>query len=502
MLADALDEGDVLDDDVRGRSDIEDEDGSRATEEFPSAGSWTGPARRALVLDELAGSTSRSVSGRRTGCGGLARCRYGAGCPREELVSVTWLPLTLASVGLTGVVLALMSEPMQRRLPVSEPMVALVLGVLVGPAVLGLVSISDPVRDIVLLEGSRVLLAASVMAAALRFPTSSLVDLVRPTVLLLVVVMPVAALVSGAVALAVGLPVGLALLAGACLAPTDPVLAASVVTGDPARRTLPERVRAVLTVESGANDGFGIVLVGVMVAVVMPADSPMAAVGLLAWEIGVGVLVGGALGWAAGQGLSWAMEHHDLGEGPKLVFTLLLALCVLGVALLVGAAGVLAVFVAGLAYNRSVPGDARDQQEAVDEGVNRYAVIPLFALLGAVLPWADWRELGWGTGVFMLGILLLRRFPVVLALGAPLGVARHQAAFMGAFGPMGVSALFYLAHARHEGVQDPAFFAVVTLAVTVSVLAFGLTAAPARQRYAARHGHEGVSSSRGHGRSS
>ncbi len=60
---------------------------------------------------------------------------------------MTWLPLTLAVVGLTGLTLALISEPMQRRLPVTEPLVALVLGVLAGPAVLGLVTVEDHVRD-------------------------------------------------------------------------------------------------------------------------------------------------------------------------------------------------------------------------------------------------------------------------------------------------------------------------------------------------------------------
>ncbi len=404
---------------------------------------------------------------------------------------MAWLPLTLATVGLTGVVLALVSEPMQRRLPVTEPLVALLLGVVAGPAVLGLVSIEPQLRDTLLLEGSRVLLAASVMAAALRFPARGLTGLVRPTLVLLLVVMPLAALVSGVAALAMGLPVGVALLVGTCLAPTDPVLAASVVTGGPAQRTLPQRVRALLTLESGANDGLGIVLVGLMVAVVLPADGPASAAALLVWEVTAGVLIGVVLGAAAGAGLRRAVAHHDLGKGPELVYTLLLAVGVLGVARLVEAAGVLAVFTAGLVYNWTVPGSARTQQEAVDEGVNRYAVIPLFALLGVVLPWQAWRELGWGAVLFVLGILLVRRLPAVLALARPLGVVGHQATFMGVFGPMGVSALFYMAHARREGVDDPALFAAVTLAVTVSVVAFGLAASPARQRYAARHGHEG-----------
>lgn len=404
---------------------------------------------------------------------------------------MTWLPLTLAVVGLTGLTLALISEPMQRRLPVTEPLVALVLGVLAGPAVLGLVTVEDHVRDLLLLEGARVLLAASVMAAALRYPTASLRGLAKPTLLLLGVAMPLAALLAGISALAVGLPLASALLVGACLAPTDPVLAASVVTGDPAERTLAHRVRALLTMESGANDGLGIVLVGVLVAITLPAEGVAHAAGLVAWEVVAGLAIGGTVGLLSGWGLTKALNHHDLGEGPELVYTLLLALGVLGVARLAEAGGVFAVFVAGLAYNRVVPSSPRDHQVAVDQGVNRYAVMPLFALLGVVLPWAAWADLGWGSVVFLLGLFLLRRPLLVTALARPLGVTTPQAAFMGWFGPMGVSALFYMAHARHQGVEDPAVFAVVTLAVAVSVVLYGVSASPARRLYAARYGEEG-----------
>ena len=70
-----------------------------------------------------------------------------------------------AALGAAAVVLALVSRRL-RDLPLSEPLVALGLGVLLGPAVLGLLVIGDALRDVVLLEGSRLLLAASVMAAA------------------------------------------------------------------------------------------------------------------------------------------------------------------------------------------------------------------------------------------------------------------------------------------------------------------------------------------------
>ena len=74
------------------------------------------------------------------------------------------------------------------------------------------------------------------------------------------------------------------------------------------------------------------------------------------------------------------------------MYTLLLAVGVLGVARTAEAAGVLAVFVAGLTYNRFAGSSPREKQDAVDEGVNKYAVLPLVAVLGVVLPWETWVE--------------------------------------------------------------------------------------------------------------
>lgn len=73
----------------------------------------------------------------------------------------------------------------------------MLLAVVLGPHLLGLLVIPENVRDPLLLEGTRPLLAGSVMAAALRFPATALRSLVGPLVLILVVVMPLAAAVTG-----------------------------------------------------------------------------------------------------------------------------------------------------------------------------------------------------------------------------------------------------------------------------------------------------------------
>lgn len=240
-----------------------------------------------------------------------------------------------------------------------------------------------------------------------------------------------------------------------------------------------------MSIESGANDGLGIVLVGLAIAAVLPDKTAPDAVVSLAREVIVAVVGGAAVGWLTGRALTFSRGDRELGKGPELVFTMLLALGVLGLTRLVDPDGVLAVFTAGLAYNAVIPGTPREPQIAVDEGTNKYAVIPLFALLGIIAPWHAWRDLGWAAVLFIVGVIFVRRVLFVIPLSKALGVTYGQGTFMGWFGPMGVSAIFYMAHARDEGVTDPALFAAVTLAVTASVVVFGVTASPGRRFYTA-----------------
>ena len=65
-------------------------------------------------------------------------------------------------------------------------------------------------------------------------------------------------------------------------------------------------------------------------------------------------------------------------------------MAVLGIAWLGGSRRTARRFVAGLTYNRMAGEGLRDLRDKADEAVNRYAVLPLFLVLGAVLPWSKW----------------------------------------------------------------------------------------------------------------
>lgn len=387
------------------------------------------------------------------------------------------LALLLALVGGLAVVLGLVSRPL-RDLPVTEPLVALVLGVMIGPGVLGLVSLDTATGEEALRLSAEFAVAVAVMAAALRFSAAEVRDQTGGVVLLLVAGMiGMAVLSSGIAALTLGLTPGAAVLLGAAVTPTDPVLSASVIEGEPAEQQLPQRLRLLLSLESGANDG----LAGPMVALAaagagaLPGQAGEAVVSLA-----VSVVVGCAAGWLTGRGLVWSEQHRDLEQSAFLALTLALTVAVLGAATVAGGNGVLAVFVAGLGYRTRIDYADRVSEWEVQEAINRYLVLPVFVVLGIIAPWPEWAALGGAGAAFVVGVLVLRRLPVLLALARPLRLRAAEATFLGWFGPVGVAALLYLAERRIAGDLSDTMWAAGTLLVAAGTVAYGLTAAPGR----------------------
>lgn len=390
------------------------------------------------------------------------------------------LDVLLVAVGVLGVLVAALSARI-RRLPFSEPMLALGAGIVAGPELLGVLPLAPITEDHAPLhEGARALLAISVMGVALRYPFAAVRRQLRPVVLLLLVAMPAMALVSaGLAAWVLGATLGVALLLGAAICPTDPVLASSVVTGHPAEQDVPERTRQVLSIESGANDGLALPFVLVAVAVAGPLTAGQA-VAEASWQVGGAVVLGVAAGWVGGRSLRYGEAHGSTSHGPMLLFTVLLALLVLGVSGVLHLDGVLAVFVAGLAVNLTSTGAERNAEVEIDEAVNRFAVLPMFLVLGATIPWAAWHDLGW-AGVTLAGaVLLLRRLPVLLALRRPLGLSWPDAVFLGWFGPIGVSGIFYLTMAADRVAVPDTLLGAGTVVVVASTVVHGLTSAPGR----------------------
>lgn len=355
--------------------------------------------------------------------------------------------IALVTIGALVLVLGLLSNSIQKA-PLSAPILALLVGVLVGPAVFGLL---DPARwgdqQTILEEATRLTLAISLMGVALRLPEGFSLRNWRSLAVLLGLVMPFMWLASGLlVYLILGLPFLAALLVGAVITPTDPVVSSTIVTGSVAEKNLPARLRHILSAESGFNDGLAYPFILLPILLLTRPSGEAWSHWLtytLPWEVLAAMVFGGLIGYGAGELVEWAEARETIGENFFLVYTIALSLIVLGAAKLVGTDGILAVFLAGLGFDLAVKGD-RAQQRQVQEAGTRFFILPIFALLGMSIPWQGWLELGWGGVLLVLAVLLLRRLPAVLAT-SPLagGRGRGEALFLGWFGPVGVAALYY-----------------------------------------------------------
>lgn len=389
----------------------------------------------------------------------------------------------LVASGALGLAIAAASSRL-RRWPVSEPVLGLLVGIALGPQLLGVLELPSFTEDQTWLHtATRLLLAVSVMSVALRYPLQDARSRLRPVLLLLAIVMPVMALVTaGLAAVTLGVGLGAALLLGAALSPTDPVLASSVVTGAPAEEDIPARDRQVLSMESGANDGLALPLVLLALAIA-GADSIGAGLAESLWQVAGAVLLGVPAGWLGARALRAGEDHGSTDPAPRLLFTVLLAFAVLGAAGLLHVDGILAVFVAGLTFNGVATGADRTDDAPIDEAVNRFLVLPMFVAIGVVLPWSAWADLGWRGPALVVAVLLLRRLPVLWLLRRPLRLGRPDAAFLGWFGPIGVSAIFYLCLEAERLAVDPVVLAAGSLVVAASTVVHGITSSPGRVLY-------------------
>jgi len=413
------------------------------------------------------------------------------------------LNVALVAVGGLVLLIGLVSDLFRRTWWTSEPLVALVCGILLGPAVFGLLHPDrwGIAQETLIEQAARLTLAIGLMGVALRLPKNYAFHHWRSLLVLLLPVMFLMWVCSGLlVYFILNLPFWEAMLAGAAITPTDPIVASSIVTGVVARENLPGRLRHILSAESGWNDGLGYPFV--LLVILMLQRAPTEAIShwftrVLMWEVGAAILLGALLGYLAGRLLEWAEEKHTIEHVSFLGYTIALSLTVLGATKLIGTDGILAVFVAGLIFSNAIEGNEKAQQKGdaiegnekaqqknVQEAINRFFTLPIFILLGLVIPWQQWWALGWKGLILVVVVLLLRRLPAILLLNRLIKPLKNtpDVLFMGWFGPIGVSALYYAGLSLHKtGVES--VWVVCSLMICASLIVHGLTSTPFTKLY-------------------
>jgi NhaP-type Na+/H+ or K+/H+ antiporter len=449
----------------------------------------------------------------------------------------------MSAVGLLLLFMALSSAHVQ-RLPVSTSFIYLVVGFAVGPAGFDLLRIDvDKQRHwFELLTQIALVVSLFVGGLKLRLPLNH--PSWRPAFWLAGPVM--LASIAGTAAAAhwlLGMPVLLALLVGAALAPTDPVLASAVSVNDSADH---DRVRFALSGEAGLNDGmaFPFVLLALEAMRVGGLGSWVWAWGLprLLWGIPAALLIGYALGRRVGRlAIALRSRHRDTAAPSDFLALALIALSYV-IAERLHSFGFLATFAAGVGLRHAElhvvtesPLPERFQRQfrnwfgragaephrpvssavphppaesmvpsVVDADAMEQPAIAAGVLISEALSFGDTVErLLEVLLVVMVGIMLadIWSWPALLLAGVlflvirPLAtwlllrftrITRAQRRLLGWFGIRGIGSLFYVAYALNHGLSGSAAVMLLNTVVTViaaSVAVHGITVTPILARY-------------------
>ena len=323
--------------------------------------------------------------------------------------------------------------------------------------------------DTATLYFSRLVLGVQLVLAGVQLPSRYLKQQWRPLAWLLGPVMTTMWLSTSLLIWAVlspGTSFLHALVIGSCVTPTDPILSNVIVKGRFADQNVPPALQRIIIAESGANDGLGypflflalylIQYTGFQGTAEFPVPDGGAGKAMALWfgetwgyTIILSIIYGAIVGYIAKELLHWAEERKFVDRESFLVFAISLALFIVGTCGLIGSDDVLACFIAGNVFTWDDWFRLETKDDSLQPTIDMLLNVTIFMWYGAVCPWSMFIH---GPvpiyRLIPLGIilLLLRRLPWVMLIHKRIPQIEdwRQGVFVGFFGPIGVSAIFYM----------------------------------------------------------
>lgn len=276
-----------------------------------------------------------------------------------------------------------------------------------------------------------------------------------------------------------------ALLLGACLAPTDPVLASDVQVGPP-KTGEEDEVRFGLTSEAGLNDGLAFPFVNLSIALGLATTTgePWLKEWVLhsvLWEIGVGIAGGWLVGWLFGWLTFHVPAETKLAQTGDGLIAIAATFVSYGLTEMVDCYGFLAVFVTALTLRHAHRHhDFHREMHDITEQVERIAMMVLLLLFGGALTTGILQSLRLVDVLAAAAIILLVR-PVTGLIGlSGFRATRSEKLTLAFFGIRGVGSFYYLAYGLNhlELGEGHRLWSIVALVVLFSILLHGLTVTP------------------------
>nr|WP_146592461.1 cation:proton antiporter [Puniceibacterium confluentis] len=400
----------------------------------------------------------------------------------ESFLTFNPYHVALAVIGIIVILSRWLPRLVSRREPASAPLMIL-FGASASLMVPGLPVVPDPRVSPLPWE-----LISELTVIVALFGTGMRIDSLRPwrrwapTVRMLAVAMPITIFaVAGLSVWIVGLTLAGAILLGAVLAPTDPVLAAEVQVGPP-QEGAEHPVRFALTTEAGLNDGlaFPFVYLGLIVAAQGLAVDAWG----LEWflrDVIYRIGVGSAMGWAGGRMLGYILfavpRYSTLAETGSGVIALAGVLLCYGSTELIEGYGFIAVVIMGLTLRRIEEHHVfhrrlHDFSESIEHALTALLLIGLGAVLPTLLVDLTWRL------VLIALVLLLVIRPLsgwIALLGSDLHL--RDRAVVSVYGVRGVGSIYYLCYAGShvEFINESQLWSLVGLVILLSTILHGFS---------------------------
>jgi sodium/hydrogen antiporter len=277
-----------------------------------------------------------------------------------------------------------------------------------------------------------------------------------------------------------------ALLLGALLSPTDPVLSSSVVTN----ARVPRLIRHSLNLESGMNDGLALPAVLALLAALVADPGNFVWWKFILQDVSVGLLTGVVIGYIASLVMPRKVAlGYEITPHQKSLYALGTAFAAYGTAVLQPEGnGFIAVFVCAITLGILRP-DIRESFERRSEDVIEIVKLGIFVVFGSLLTFGGLFGDDWAAVAIVVFTLVVARPVAVFAALAGTRVDTASKAFMAWFGPKGVASMTFALLVLSEGIPaGERIFNLVALTVFCSVIVHGLTDTPGVNWIAARAG--------------
>jgi NhaP-type Na+/H+ or K+/H+ antiporter len=374
-----------------------------------------------------------------------------------------------------------------RNLPFSLPIACIALGALLAILPFANIPRVNPLQSVWATERiTEFVLIISLMGAGLKLDRPLGWRSWATTWRLLAISMP---LTIAAIAVLgwglLGLGLASAILLGAALAPTDPVLASDVQVGPPNTEEEDE-VRFSLTSEAGLNDGLSFPFVHLAIALAAYQATGEAwfynwITVAIVWKLSAALLVG----WLTGKALGYITFHLPrptrlARTSDGLVAVGITCLCY-GLTEIANGYGFLAVFIAALTLRAAERRhEFHEQLHAFTEQVERLLMMVVLVCFGsAIAEGSVFDALSWEAAlVGLLVVLVVRPLAGIIGL-AGVRMRRGEKFVIAFFGVRGLGSFYYVAFAvGHATFQAEILWTVVCFVVLLSIILHGMMVKP------------------------